>query len=231
MGMAKDMLYLHLRLIQSALDQKAEAKLVGTSREERSQGRPAMGGREVASLPGEMESHLGRIEQRASSLLAKFGLSAWNATGRAAAHAVSGALIDPVVPVATSSTGNARFTDEVPRRPNPRGRVSRSYKLETKGCGQASEAGTAFPRPRPKGCQQRQSRGSRPRRATDSRAGSERQNLRVPSGLPRFMGPVSPAIAAPNWPGGTSSCQLAGPLSNSPQQPRLRPGGGSLTLG
>ena len=48
--MAKDMLYLHLRLIQSALGQKAEAEPVGNHRE-RSQGRAVMRGHEVASFP------------------------------------------------------------------------------------------------------------------------------------------------------------------------------------
>src|SRR2546425_487736 len=97
MRLAMDMLYLHLRLIQSALSQKAEAKPVGLPHRERSQGRAAMRGREVACLPGEMELHLGWNHERATSFLAKFDLSASFATGRAAAHAVNGA---PTVPVA-----------------------------------------------------------------------------------------------------------------------------------
>lgn len=217
--MAKDMLYLHLHLIQSALGQKVEAKPVGLSHRERSQGRAAMGGREVAGLPGEMEWHVGWAAKRASSLLAKFDLSASFQTGRVAAHAVSGVLTVPVAHAATSRTWNIRFTDEVPRRPALTGWVSLGYKLDTKGRGHASETGTVFPRPRPKGCQQRQSRGLRQRRATVPGACSERQNLRVPLGPFRSTGPVSPATAATKWPGRTSSGQLVGMLSNSPTQP------------
>jgi hypothetical protein len=215
--MAKDMLYLHLRLIQSALGQKAEAKPLGCSQRERSQDRAAMGGREVACLPGEMGLPLGQSQERASPFLAKFGRSASFATGRAAAYAVSGALLTLVIPAATSRVWFVHSTDEVPRRLVRSGQVSLGYKSHTKGPGHASETGTAFPRPRPKGCQQRQSRGLRQRLAAS--ACSERQNLRVPLGPPGFMEPVSPAIAATKWPDGTSSRQPAGPLSNSPQQP------------
>ena len=196
MRLAMDMLYLHLRLIQSALGQKAEAEPVGRCPRERSQGRAAMRGHEVASFPGEMELPLGWSLERVTSFLAKFALSASFATGRDAAHAVSGALIAPVVQAITSSTQNARFTDEVPRRPGPPGRVSLGYKSHTKGRSQASAAGRASPQPRPKGWQQRQSRGVCPNRVTDPSTRSERQNLRVPQGPLRFMGPVSPAIKA-----------------------------------
>ena len=213
-----DMLNLHLRLIQSALGQKAETKPMGLIiHRECSQDRAAMGGLEVASLPGEMGLPLGQSHERASPFLAKFVLSAFSATGRDAAQAVSGAPIALVLPATTSRTQYVRFTDEVPRRPVLGGLVSLGYKSHTKGWGHASETGTAFPRPRPKGCQQRQSRG-----ADDRLAGhpcSERQNLRVLPGPLRFMGPVSPATAATKWRDGTSSCQLAGLLSNSPQQP------------
>jgi len=157
----------------------------------RSQGRAVMRGREVAALPGEMELHLGRSTERASSRLAKFDLSASYATGRAAAHAVSGVCNTPVVPAATTRTWIARLTDEVPRRPGFTRRVNLGYKMDTKGQGHASAVGTAFPRPHPKGCQQRQSRGLRGRSTV--RACSERQNLRVPPEPPGFTGPVSPA--------------------------------------
>jgi hypothetical protein len=189
-----------------------------TAHQEWSQGRAAMRGREVACLPSEMELPLGWPPERASSLLAKFDPSASLATGRVIAYAVSDALRGSVVQAITSCRWKARFTDEVPRRPGGNVQVNLGYKLETKGPGEASETGTVFPRPRPQGCQQRQSRGVRQR--TTVRACSERQNLRVPSGPPGFMGPVSPAIQATKWPAGTSSLQLAGPLSNSPQQPR-----------
>src|SRR2546422_1204355 len=215
-----DMLYLHLRLIQSALGQKAEAKPVGlTTHRERSQGRAAMRGHDVASLPGEMGPPLGQSQERASLFLAKFDRSASFATGRDAAHAVSGAPMALVLPATTSRAQYVRFTDEVPRRLVPRGRVSLGYKSHTKGRGHASETGTAFPRPRLKGCQQRQSRGARLRLAGG--ACSERQNLRVPPGPLRFMGPVSPVMTATKWRHRTSSCQMTGLLSNSPQQPEL----------
>ena len=223
MQLAMDMLYLHLRLIQSALGQKVEAEPVGRCPRERSQGRAAMRGHEVASFPGEMGPPLGQSHERASPFLAKFVLSDSFATGRDAAHAVSGVLIAPVVQAITSSIQNARFTDEVPRRLGPQGRVSLGYKSYTKGRSQASAAGRASPQPRLKGWQQRQSRGVCLSRLTDPSTCSERQNLRVPQGPPRFMGPVSPAIKANIWPEGTSSPQLAGPLSNSPQQPERAP--------
>ena len=59
MMLATDMLIVDFHLTQSALGQKVEAKPVGLSHWERSQGRTAMGGREVACLPGEMELPLG----------------------------------------------------------------------------------------------------------------------------------------------------------------------------
>ena len=161
---------------------------------------------------------LGRSHERTSPRRVKFGWSA-RTSSRAAAHAVSGApMIAPVLQATTSRTQYVRFTDEVPRRP-VFGRVSPDYKSHTKGQGQASEAGTTFPRPRPKGCQQRQSRGRRPGRLAGPHACSERQNLRVPHGPLRFMGQVSPAVQATKWPEGTSSSQTAGLLSNGPQQP------------
>ena len=190
---------------------------MGLSHRERSQGRAVMRGLEVASLPGGMGLPLGRSQERASPFLAKFDRSASFATGRVAAHAVSGALLTLVLQAVTSHTWLVCSTDEVPRRLVLQGWVSLGYKSHTKGCGDASEAGTVSPWPRPKGCQQRQSRGAHFRPAESSR--SERQNLRVSLGPLRFMGPVSPTNAATKWREGTSSPQLAGSLSNSPQQP------------
>lgn len=213
------MLYLHLRLIQSALGQKVEAEPVGDHRG-RSQGRPAMDGHDVASFPSTTGLPLGQSDvKRASPFRAKFDQSASFATGRDTADAVSGATTALVQHAVTSGTQHVRFTDEVPRRP-VRQRVSLPHKSNTKRGGYASETGTAFPRPRLKGCQQRQSRGLRPSRFLGPGAGSERQNLRVPPGPLRFTGPVSPAVKATQWPQGTSSSQTAGTLSNSPQQPR-----------
>jgi len=214
------MLYLHLRLIQSALGQKVEAEPVGNHRG-RSQRRAAMGGVEVASFPGEAGPPMGQsaVVERASPFRAKFGLSAPSATGRVAAYAVSGQTIALVLPAVTPCTQHVRFTDEVPRRPVLE-QVSLDYKSHTKGRGYASAAGMAFPQPCRKGCQQRQSRGLRPGRSLGLGACSERQNLRVPPGPLRSMGPVSPVDKATTWPVGTSSPQSSGPLSNSPPQPK-----------
>ncbi len=218
--MAKDMLYLHLRLIQSALGQKVEAEPVGNHRG-RSQGCAITGGLEVASFPGEAGLPLGQsLLKRASPFRAKFDQSASFATGRVAAHAASGAPTALVLPAVTPSTQHVRFTDEVPRRLGPQSRVSLGYKSHTKGQRHASETGTAFPRPRLKGCQQRQSRGVRQGRLAGPNACSERQNLRVPPAPLRFMGPVSPVDKATKWPEGTSSSHSTGSLSNSPQQPK-----------
>ena len=191
---------------------------MGRTHRECSQDRAVMRGLEVACLPGGMGSPLGQSQERASPFLAKFDRSASFATGRAVAYAVSGAHMTRVLPAATSCTWFVRSTDEVPRRPVLPGWVSLGYKSHTKGQGYASETGMAFPQPRLKGCQQRQSRGACLR--VTKGACSERQNLRVPPGPLRFMGPVSPTNTATKWREGTSSSLLAGLLSNSPQQPK-----------
>ena len=215
--MASDVLIQHLHLIRSALGQKVEAKPRGSSPRERSQGRAVRPGHEVACLPGWMGLPLGRSRKRASPFRAKFVLSGYFQSGRASAYAVSGALPSPVFQAITFGTEFVRFTDEIPRRPGLSRRVSASYKSHTKGLPHASVTATGSPRPRLKGCQQRQSRGALGR--FPGRACSERQNLRVPLGPLRFMGSVSPAITATKWPEGTSSLQLAGWLRNRPQQP------------
>ena len=211
------MLIVLFRLIQSALDEKVEAKPLGCTRRECSQGRAITGGREVACLPSPMELPLGRNQERASLSQAKFDLSASFSTGRALAYAVSDALRVPVLQAITSSIRNVRFTDEVPRRPAPLGPVSPGYKRDPKGQRDASEAGTASPRPRPKGCQQRQSRGARRRLAAG--VCSERQNLRVPPEPLRFMGPVSPSPLRHQMARGDLLLSTGRTLSNSPQQP------------
>ena len=218
--MASDVLIQHLHMIQSVLGQKVEAKPRGSSPRERSQGRAAMCGHEVACLPGGMGLPLGRSCGRASPFRAKFVLSAQFQTGLVSAYAVSGAPMTPVFQAITFCTWFVRFTDEVPRRPGLIRWVTASYKSHTKGWPHASVPGTGSPRPCLRGCQQRQSRNALVRLAGP--ACSERQNLRVPRGPFRFMGPVSPAIAATKWPGGTSSHQLAGLLRNGPQQPVKR---------
>lgn len=210
------MLYLPLHLMQSALHQKAEVK-PGAVPRERSQGRPVMGGREVAYLPSEVGLRTGRSGERVSSFRAKFDLSASLATGRVTARAVNGVPAAPVHHAITSCPRNIHPTDEVLRGPDRSGRVSVSYKPYAKGVRDASVTGTGSPRPRLEGWPQRRSRGAPNRFAVS--ACSERQNLRVPGESLRFMGPVSPAIQATQWPGRTSSCQIAGSLRNSPQQP------------
>jgi hypothetical protein len=226
MRLAKDMLYFHLPLIPSARGQKVEAKLVGITHRERSQLWAAMPTDEVASLPGMAGLHLGwsRSNERTSPFRVKFDWSA-SLTSRVIAHAVSDAPTAPVLQAITSCAQHVSLTDEVPRRLVPSGQVSPGYKSHTKGPGYASETGRASPQPRPKGCQQRQSRGLGGRFA--DRTGSERQNLRVPRRPLRSMRSVSSAIAATTWPGGTSSCQPADLLSNGPLQPELGKRGGS----
>lgn len=201
--MALHMLNLHLRLIQSALSQKEEAKPLGSSRRERSQGRAAMCGHEVASLPGEVESPSGRTDKRATTLLAKFGLSASLATGRAAAHAVSGVLTAPVLQAITSRTGNPRSTDEVPTCLAAR-RATAGYKMASKGQPYARAAATASYRRRPRGCQQRHSNPAHR---------DERQYLKQPVQAP-VTRKVSPGASATKWPGGTSSRQPPSTLRN-----------------
>jgi hypothetical protein len=125
-----DMPYLHLPPIQSAPGQKVKAEPVG-NHQERSQGRAAMLGLEVASFPGEMELHLGWSHKRATSFLPKFVLSASSATGRAPAHAVSGVPMVPVRPATAYRAQNVRFTDEVRRGPALSGRVSLGYKSKS----------------------------------------------------------------------------------------------------
>ena len=217
--MATELLILPLHLIQSALGQKVEAKPRVSYSRERSQDRVARRCLEVARLPGAMGSHLGRSCGRETPSLSKSVLSASFVTGRAAVYAVSGALMTLVLPAITSRTRNVPLTDEVPRRPGLIRQVSLAYKSDTKGPADAPVTGGVSPQPRLQGCRQRQSRGSRPRRFGGGAVCSERQNLRVPHAPVRFMGPVSPAIAATKWLGRTSSCQLAGLLRNSPQQP------------
>ena len=212
--MANELLILPLHLTRSALSQKVEAKPVGRSHRERSQGRAEMRGHEVACLPSRVGSHLGRNRERGTPLLTKFVLSAYFETGQDAVHAVSGAPLIPVLPAITSDRRNSHLTDEVPRCPTAFGSwVSEVYKSDTKRPPDAPATGTGSPRPRPWGCRQRQSRGLR------SRGGPERQNLRVPGGPLWSTGQVSPMPQATKWPGGTSSRQRIGSLRNGLIQP------------
>ena len=199
------MLYLILRLIQSALGQKAEAKPAGRSCRERSQGWAAMLSRDVACLPGGAGLPLGQYCGRVSPFRTKSGFPAI-AGSLVAAQAVSGAPTVLVLPAITFCIWNIRCTGEVPRCPSSKDWVSSGYKPHAKGQGHAPVAGTGSPRPRLWGCQQRQSRCHRPGSARAPH--TERQNLRVPSGAGGFMGSVSSAIKASKWPGESSSRQL-----------------------
>jgi hypothetical protein len=178
---------------------------MGLSRRERSQGRTVMGGHEVASLPGEVESPFGRTDKRATTLLVKFDLPASFGSGRAAAHAVSGGLTVPVLQATTTRTGNPRFTDEVPTCLAAR-RVTAGYKMASKGQLYARAAATASYRRRPRGCQQRHSNPAHR---------DERQYLKqsVQSPVTRI---VSSGIQATKWPAGTSSRQPPLTLRNIP---------------
>ena len=208
--MARNLLFLHLHLIQSVLGQKAETK---PSNRECSQSPAVMLGTGVACLPGWMGWRLGKGCGRASALRAKSVFSASAKRSRDAVHAVSGGPMVLVQPAITFGTGLVHLTDEVLRHIGPVGRLSVRYKPDAK-CGRdVSVAGRVSPQPRLRGWQQRRSRGPRAKAL-----GSERQNLRVPSGPGKFMGSVSPVIKATQWPGGTSSCLMAGRLSNNPQQ-------------
>ena len=159
MRMANELLYLPLRLIASARSRKAEAKLVDGFRQERSQGGPAMDRLEVACLPSSIGLPLGRSRGRETPSLSKSVLSASVATGRAAAHAVSGVLMAPVLHAIMCCKRNVRLTDEVPRRPLPSWHgVSVAYKSNTKGPPDAPVTGTGSLRPRLQGCQQIQSK-------------------------------------------------------------------------
>lgn len=208
--MATDLLYLHLHLIQSALGQKAETK---PSTRECSQCPAVMSAIGVASLPGREGSRLGKAFGRASALRAKSVFSASAKRSRGAGQAVNGVPIVLVHRAVRSGTGFVCLTDEVLRHTGPGGRLAPAISPMRK-------AGVT--------CRWRE--GFLPSSALEDGSsagveaqerkfvGSERQNLRVPSGSGKFMGPVSPAIKATQWPGGTSSCLMAGLLSNSPQQ-------------
>ena len=200
------MLITLFRLIQSALGQKEEAKPAGQSCRERSQGWAAMLSHEVASLPGGMGLPLGQVRGRVPAFRTKSVFPASMTGSLVAVFAVSGAPTALVLHAITSGTWNVHFTDEVPRCPGPGGREHAGYKPYAKGRHNAPVAGTVSYRPRLRGYQQRRSRRWRDRSGGPSCA--ERQNLRVPSGAGGFMGSVSRAIKATQWPDRTSSCQL-----------------------
>lgn len=204
------MLYLPIHLIQSALGRKVEVKPVGFAHRERSQCWTAMSGSEVACLAGVMGLPMGLNSGRVSPFRTKSVFPASTSGSRAAIYAVSGMLRVKVLHAVTSHTWFVHLTDELPRCPGPGGRVSARYKPYAKGSRHAPVSGTGSPRPRLQGTQQRQSSPA---------LRDERQYLRMPARVVGFMGPVSLGPKATKWPGGTSSCQHSGLLSNIPQQP------------
>ena len=210
MRLAYDMLYLPIHLIRSALGQKVEVKPVGFAYRERSQDRSAMSGREVACLAGVMGLPMGLNSGRVSPFRTKSVFPASISGSRAAIYAVSGMLRVKVIHAVTSHTWFVHLTDELPRCPGPGGWEIARYKPYAKGARHAPVSGTGSPRPRLQGTQQRQSSPA---------LRDERQYLRMPARAVGFMGPVSLEPKATKWPGGTSSCQHSGLLSNIPQQP------------
>lgn len=212
MFMAIILLSVPLRLTQSALGQKAEAKPVDRFHRERSQGRAAMRGLEVACLPSLTGLPLGQGRGRASPLRAKSVLSASSfETGLAFAHAASNAPTPPVLPAITSNKPKAHPTDEVPRRPGLIRRVNAGYKSNTKGQRHAPVTGMASPQPRLEGWQQRRSKRKE--------ACAQRQNLRVPQARLRFMGQVSFATQSHSMARRDLLPPTRIPLRNRPQQP------------
>jgi hypothetical protein len=189
-------------LIQSALNQKAEAKLRGNP-EERSQGSPAMDCLEEARLRRRMGWRLGPVRRRASSKWVKPVFSASYGRFPAAAHAVSGGQSGRVLRAVTSGTWLGHITGEVPPCLAAR-RVTAGYKKATKGQPHARVAPTASYRRRLQGCQQRQSSPAHR---------DERQNLKQPVQSP-VTRKVSSGASAAKWPGGTSSRQIPLRLRN-----------------
>lgn len=176
--MAKILLIFILRLIQSALSQKAETEPAG-NRRGCSQGGSVMGRRDVASLPSRSGLHLGRVRGRASPFRAKSVFSASSRRILNATYAVTGVSTAPVLRVIMSSTRKAHLTDEVLRRPVPSGRVIVGYKPNAKGQHHALVTGTDSSRPRLQGWQQRRSRSF----TTESQnRGKLIWYLRMPSG-------------------------------------------------
>jgi len=189
-------------LIQSALNQKAEAKLRGDP-EERSQGSPAMGCREEARFRRRMGWRLGQDRGRASPHWAKPVFSVTMRRIPAATKAVSGGQSVGVSHAITSGIRLGHITGEVPPCPAAR-QVTAGYKYATKGQSYARAAATASYRRRPWGCQQRQS---------SSVYRNERQYLKQSVFTP-VTRKVSSGTSAPKWPGGSFSRRLPIKLRN-----------------
>src|ERR1700691_1021905 len=183
-------------LIQSALNQKAEAKLRGNP-EERSQGSQAMDCHEEARFRRRMGWRLGPARRRASPHWANPVFSVSLRRIPVPAYAVSGGQSVGVFHAITSDTWLGHITGEVPPC-LAAGRVTAGYKYATKGQSYARAAVTASYRRRPRGCQQRQSSPAHR---------DERQYLKqsVQSPVTRK---VSSGTSATNWPDRVLSGQL-----------------------
>jgi hypothetical protein len=142
-------------LVQSVLDQKAEAK--PRSSGERSQCGPVMDRSEEASFRCLMGLRLGRNEGRASPQWAKSGVSPSKRRLHVTANTVSEGRIALVSHAITQGAWLDHITDEVPRCLLPNAGVSKGYKQHVKGLRYASVAGTASYRPRLQGWQQSRS--------------------------------------------------------------------------
>lgn len=217
-GMVWNILQLKLRLPRSVSGQEVEAKPAGNCRGRNSQRGPAMDRDDVAGLPSGIGWPMGRGHGRASALLAKSVFSASLERRRGAIKTVTGTPTDPVRHVIMYRIRKVHSTDEVLRRLTSPRWVTADYKPDAKCQLYAPVTGTESPRPRLRGWQQSWSRSVWDR--SGGPIGCERQNLRVPTGSVRFMGPVSLAGEAAKWPEGTSSPQPANRLRTSPQQPQ-----------
>lgn len=201
------MLLLHDHLIASAGNQSIETKPRGNPGE-RSQGGPAMGHREEASLHGLAGWRSGWSGGREPCASAKSALPAL--MGKLPAVANSGhrqPVQTPVQHAIMPGIEHVPTTGEVPRRLFPPGGVTASYKQAVKGPPDATAAGTVSHRPCPQGCQQSQSSPA---------TRDERQN-RSRSVKPLIVRKVSPAAEATKWPARTSSWQTADWLRNVPR--------------
>jgi hypothetical protein len=206
-------------LAGSASGQKAQAKPEGSCFGERRQGGPAMARREEAGLRCLVGSRFGGYSGRVRALMTK-PVASDPRMLPVAAYAVSRDMAVPVMREVMQDPWHIHPTGEVPPCPSALQRLSvtRGHKVRPKRLGYSRVSGTGSPRPRPWGCQQRQSSGGSG--ASAPCVLHERLNLRVPRGPSWFMGQVSLTAQATKWPSRTSSGQpVSHGLRNSPQQP------------
>lgn len=184
------------------------------SHRERSQGCAAMRGLEVASLPSWTGLPLGRSQRRVSPFLTKSVLSARFEAGRGVVHAVSDALMTPVIQAIMSDNANAHPTDEVPRCPwRFVARVGCSISPKRKDQSMHRRRERVLPGPVP---------------GDSGSAGVEvPAQARAPKGKTSEcqvgqLGPraqLAARVKATKWPDGTSSCHPIAQLRNRLIQP------------